>query len=116
MTLVQLTPGAGGMYCGNCFHDNTLVAAMRKLGHDVVMVPLYLPLTLDESTAVGQTPTFFGGINVFLSHKLAWYRRAPDWLRHWADAPGLLRWAAGKAAKTRPEQVGELNVSMLRGE
>jgi hypothetical protein len=39
-------PGAGGMYCGNCFRDNALVAALRRQGHDTLMVPLYLPMTL----------------------------------------------------------------------
>ncbi len=28
MRIVQLTPGAGGMYCGNCLRDNALVAAL----------------------------------------------------------------------------------------
>ncbi|MBN8246499.1 MAG: glycosyltransferase [Verrucomicrobia bacterium] len=116
MTLIQLTPGAGGMYCGNCFRDNALVAALRRLGHDTVMVPLYLPMTLDESPTVESTPTFFGGINVYLDQHLAWYRHAPGWLRRMADSPALLRWAAGKAAKTRASDVGELTVSMLLGE
>ncbi len=116
MNLIQITPGAGGMYCGNCFRDNALVAELRRQGHDTVMVPLYLPMTLDESPTVGGTPTFFGGINVFLSQKMAWYRRAPAWMRRAADAPWLLKWAAGKTAKTRPQDVGELTVSMLRGE
>ena len=48
MNIVQITPGAGGMYCGNCFRDNALVAELRKLEHQVLMVPLYLPMTLDE--------------------------------------------------------------------
>ena len=104
------------MYCGNCFRDNALVAELRRQGHDTVMVPLYLPMTLDEAPTVGTTPTFFGGINVFLSQKMAWYRRAPAWLRRAVDAPWLLKWAAGKTAKTRPQDVGELTVSMLRGE
>jgi len=116
MTLIQLTPGAGGMYCGNCFRDNALVAALRRLGYDTVMVPLYLPMTLDESPTVNGTPTFFGGINVYLDQQLAWYRKAPGWLRRLADSPALLRWAAGKAAKTRASDVGELTVSMLLGE
>ena len=42
MNIVQITPGAGAMYCGNCFRDNALVAELRKLGHNAVMVPLYL--------------------------------------------------------------------------
>lgn len=116
VNLVQITPGAGGMYCGNCFRDNALVAELRRQGHDTVLVPLYLPMTLDEAPATSDVPTFFGGINVFLSQKLAWHRRAPKWFRHWFDSPRLLRWAAGKTAKTRASDVGELTVSMLRGE
>ena len=104
------------MYCGNCFRDNALVAALRREGHDTVMVPLYLPMTLDESSTTGGTPTFFGGINVYLDQKLAWYRRAPHWLRGLADSPRLLKWASGRAAKTRAGDVGDLTVSMLLGE
>ncbi|MFM7101616.1 MAG: glycosyltransferase family 1 protein, partial [Verrucomicrobiota bacterium] len=116
MRLVQITPGAGGMYCGNCFRDNALVAALRRQGHDTLMVPLYLPMTLDEAPTSGDSPTFFGGINVYLDQKLPWHRRAPRWFRALFDSPALLKWAAGKAAKTRAEDVGELNLSMLRGE
>ncbi len=103
------------MYCGNCFRDNALVSALRRAGHDTVMVPLYLPMTLDEPTTAGSVPTFFGGINVYLDQKLAWYRHAPAWIRRWMDAAPLLRWASGKAAKTRADDVGDLTVSMLRG-
>jgi glycosyltransferase involved in cell wall biosynthesis len=104
------------MYCGNCFRDNALVAALRRQGHETLMVPLYLPMTLDESAAHTGTPTFFGGINVFLSQKVPGYSRAPAWFRALFDSPRLLKWAAGKAAKTRASDVGELNLSMLRGE
>jgi len=116
MNLVQITPGAGGMYCGNCFRDNALVAALRRDGHDTLMVPLYLPMTLDEASTVRGTPTFFGGINVFLSQKVPGHSSAPAWLRRWLDHPALLQWASGRAAKTRASDVGELNLSMLQGE
>lgn len=116
MNIVQITPGAGGMYCGNCFRDNALVAALRRQGHHALMVPLYLPMTLDEAPTRSDTPTFFGGLNVFFDQKFAWYRRAPHWFRHLFDAPALLKLAAGKAAKTRATDVGELTVSMLEGE
>ncbi len=104
------------MYCGNCFRDNALVSALRRQGHDTLMVPLYLPMTLDEMDTRGNSPTLFGGINVFLSQKLPWHRRSPAWLRRWFDAPWLLKWASGKAAGTRAEDVGDINLSMLRGE
>jgi glycosyltransferase involved in cell wall biosynthesis len=116
MNLVQITPGAGGMYCGNCFRDNALVAALRRQGHEVLMVPLYLPMTLDEESQAAGVPTFFGGINVYLQQQSAFFRRAPKWLHSLLDSPFLLKLAAGRAAKTRAADVGELSLSMLRGE
>jgi glycosyltransferase involved in cell wall biosynthesis len=104
------------MYCGGCFHDNTLVAAARQLGHAVTMVPLYLPLTLDESDQSRGTPIFFSGINVFLEEKIPLFRRAPAWLHKLFASPKLLGLAAGFAGKTRADELGELTVSMLRGE
>jgi len=104
------------MYCGGCLRDNALVAALRKLGHQVLMVPLYLPLTLDEEDQSAGTPLFFGGISVYLAQKLPLFRGAPGWLHDLFASPRLLKWAAGKAAKTRPADLGELTLSMLRGE
>ena len=66
MNIIQITPGAGNMYCGNCFRDNALVAALRKDGHEVTMVPLYLPLMLDEEIQTDGTPIFYNGVNVYL--------------------------------------------------
>ena len=104
------------MYCGRCFRDNALVAALRKQGHQTLMLPLYLPLTLDEPDQSAGTPIFFGGINVYLDQKSALFRKAPRWLHKLLSSPALLKWASGRAAKTRAEDVGELMVSMLRGE
>src|SRR3974390_2549908 len=104
------------MFCGNCLRDNALVAALRELGHQVLMVPLYLPLTLDEADQSAGTPLFFNGINVYLEQKSALFRPAPGWLRHLMDSPRLLNWVAGRATNTRTRAIGELTLSMLRGE
>jgi glycosyltransferase involved in cell wall biosynthesis len=116
MNIFQITPGAGGMYCGGCFRDNALVRAWRKHGHQTTMVPLYLPMTLDEDDQSRGAPIFFGGINVYLQQKSSIFGRVPAWLHRLLDSPGLLKWAAGSAAKTRAEDVGELTLSMLQGE
>ena len=116
MHFIQLTPGAGRMYCGNCLRDNALVWALRELGHQAMLAPLYLPLTLDESDQSRGAPIFLGGINVYLEQKFALFRAAPGWLRRRLASPRLLRWAAGRAARTRAEDLGELTLSMLRGE
>jgi glycosyltransferase involved in cell wall biosynthesis len=116
MNIVQITPGAGAMYCGNCFRDNALVATLRQRGHSVLMVPLYLPLTLDEEDQTRGTPIFFNGINVYLEQKSEWFRGAPDWIHRLFASPGLLKWASGRAAKTRAADLGEITLSMIRGE
>jgi hypothetical protein len=104
------------MYCGNCLRDNALVAALRSLGHEVLMVPLYLPLTLDEADQSAGTPVFFSGINVYLQQRAAWFRKAPGWLHHLLASPALLKWAAHRSGNTRPGTLGPLTLSMLRGE
>lgn len=116
LKIVQLTPGAGGMYCGNCLRDNALVASLRRQGHAVTMLPLYLPLKTDEADQSQGAPVFFGGINVYLEQQAALFRRLPKWLHDALSSPRLLRWIGTAAAGTRPEKVGELTVSMLRGE
>jgi glycosyltransferase involved in cell wall biosynthesis len=116
MNIIQLTPGAGKMFCGNCLRDNALVAGLRAGGHEALMVPLYLPLTLDEPDQSAATPIFFSGISVYLEQKLPFFRRAPRWLHELLASRSLLNWAAGRAAKTRASDLGELTLSMLRGE
>src|SRR5580693_4337746 len=116
LRIVQLTPGAGKMYCGACLRDNALVSALRRMGHAVVMAPMYLPLTLDEDDQSVGAPIFFSGINVYLDQQSALFRKAPDWLHKLLAAPSLLRLASGAATNTRPEELGELTISMLRGE
>lgn len=104
------------MFCGNCLRDNALVAEMRRRGHETLMIPLYLPLTLDEADQSHGTPIFFSGINVYLEQKSALFRRAPRWLHHWLASPRLLQWASRRAARTQASELGDLTVSMLRGE
>lgn len=104
------------MYCGNCFRDNALVAELRRRGHDTLMLPLYLPMTLDEADQSAGTPLFFGGINVYLEQQSALFKHAPNWFRSLLNHPKLLKLAAGRAAKTRAADLGELTLSMLQGE
>lgn len=116
MNLIQLTPGAGQMFCGNCFHDNTLVAALCELGHEAMMLPLYLPIHVDEDDQSAGNPIFFGGVNVYLEQKSAFFRHAPRLLHRLLNTRRLLEWAAGRTASTRADEVGEILLSMLRGE
>jgi glycosyltransferase involved in cell wall biosynthesis len=115
MRISYISAGAGGMYCGSCLHDNTLVAALQAQGHDALLIPTYTPLRTDEPN-VSERRVFFGGINVYLQQKFALFRHTPWLLDRFLDARGLLRWVSHFAVKTRAEDLGELTISMLKGE
>lgn len=116
MRFVQLTPGTGSFYCGTCLRDNALVVEMRRQGHDAMLVPLYLPPSLDEAAANPEAPIFYGGINVYLQQKSSLFRRTPRWLDRYLDAPGVLRLAARGSGMTSARELGELTLSTLLGE
>jgi glycosyltransferase involved in cell wall biosynthesis len=115
MKAVYITAGAAGTYCGSCMHDNTLVAALARQGHDVQLVPTYTPIRTDEED-VSRPRIFLGGINVYLQQKLWPFRHTPWFLDRLLDAPRLLRWVSRFAVKTQAEQLGALTVSVLQGE
>jgi glycosyltransferase involved in cell wall biosynthesis len=116
MKVVQLTAGTGNFYCGNCVRDSALVGALAKQGHDALMVPLYLPMVTDEADSISHTPIFYGGINVYLQQKSDLFRRTPRWIDALFDGNRLLRLAARKAGMTKARDLGEITVSMLKGE
>ncbi|HNS22168.1 MAG TPA: glycosyltransferase family 4 protein [Sedimentisphaerales bacterium] len=117
MKIIQICPGSGdNFYCENCLRDAALVKALRGLGHDVLMVPLYLPLQADKVEPVSNAPLFFGGVNVYLQQKLSLFRKTPRWIDRWFDSRGLLEWAGRKAGMTSARDLGETTISMLQGE
>lgn len=103
------------MYCGSCLHDNTLAAALLDLGEDVLLVPTYTPIRTDEQD-VSIRRVFFGGINVYLQQKFAVFRRTPWWLDQLLDHPGLLERVSQRGVSIQPAELGDMTVSMLRGE
>jgi glycosyltransferase involved in cell wall biosynthesis len=115
MRIAYIAAGAAGMYCGSCLHDNTLAAALLELGEEVLLVPTYTPLRTDEAN-VSIDRVFFGGINVYLQQKSAVFRHTPWWLDRVLDHPGLLNLATRGAGSVDPRQLGDMTVSMLRGE
>ena len=115
MRIAYITAGAAGMYCGSCMHDNTLVAALHRQGHDALLVPTYTPIRTDEDD-VSQKRVFFGGINVYLQQKFWLFRHTPWLLDRLLDVPRLLRWVSRFAMKTQAQDLADLTVSMLKGE
>lgn len=116
MRILQLTPGTGNFYCGSCLRDNALVRGLRAKGHDVLMVPLYLPLVTDEPAENDNSPIFLGGISMFLEQKVPAFRHMPEWLNRILSSSMLLRMAANLAGMTSATQLGEATVAMLQSE
>ena len=115
MRILQLTPGTGNYYCGSCLRDSALARALLGRGHDVLMVPLYLPLVVEEPAASADVPIFLNGLSVFLEQKFPGLR-LPAGLNRVLRSPALLRLAAGLAGLTSAKDLGESAVSMLQGE
>ena len=80
------------------------------------MLPVYLPLTIDEPDQSAGVPIFFGGISVYLEQKSTLFARFPRWFHQWLASPRVLKWASGKTASTRAAELGEMTLSMLQGE
>jgi glycosyltransferase involved in cell wall biosynthesis len=117
MKIVHIIPGSGGtFYCQNCMRDNELIKALREFGNDVLMVPMYLPLNVDTKGIMGDTPVFYGAINIYLKEKFSFYRLAPVWLERLFDSERLLQLVAKKSGSTRASGLEEMTISMLMGE
>src|SRR5688500_13411278 len=103
------------MYCGSCLRDNALATELKARGHDVILVPLYTPTLTDEPN-VSQNRVFFGGISVYLQQRAGFFRWAPRVLDRLLDSPWLISAASSGSISTDPRSLGELTISMLKGE
>lgn len=116
LKIVNIVPGFGGtFYCGNCLRDSGHTKSLIKLGHDAMMLPIYLPLTMEHGVEENSTPIFYGAVNVYLKQKFKWLKHMPKWLEDFFNSSSILRFAAKKAGSTRTEGLEEMTISMLMG-
>ncbi|MBC8377916.1 MAG: glycosyltransferase family 4 protein [Planctomycetes bacterium] len=116
MRIIQLTPGSGdNFYCENCLRDLTLVRAFQRAGHDITMVPMYLPINTGPQPFPSHAPIFFGGVNVYLQQKLRLFRKTPRWLDRFFDNSFLLNSVGKLAGMTSAKDLGQTTLSMLQG-
>ena len=115
MKILYLTGGAGQMYCGSCLRDNALATELISRGHDVTLLPVYTPTLTDEEN-VSHDKVFFGGVSVYLEQYVPVFRNSPKWLDRVWDSKPLLDLATRRSISTSPKMLGEMTVSMLKGE
>ncbi len=106
------------MYCGNCLRDHALALAMRRLGEEFTLVPVYTPLLtdLDQGGEVRKGSVFFNGASAFLQQHIPYLRKPRpivDKLLSSSPVDGILsRLSPG----TDASRLGPLTQSMLEGE
>jgi glycosyltransferase involved in cell wall biosynthesis len=116
MKIAQIIPGSGGsFYCGNCMRDSKYLKAFKDLGHQVIKVPLYLPI-FEDAHDLEEVPVFYGAVNLYLKQQFPLFRHLPSFVEHALDSKSVLNMAARKAGSTRAKGLEEMTISMLLGE
>jgi glycosyltransferase involved in cell wall biosynthesis len=116
MKIAHIIPGSGGsFYCGNCMRDSKYIRALKDLGHQVIKVPLYLPI-FDDAHDLDEVPVFYGAVNLYLKQQFPIFRHMPAFVEHALDSKSVLEMAARKAGSTRAKGLEEMTISMLLGE
>jgi glycosyltransferase involved in cell wall biosynthesis len=103
------------MYCGSCLRDNAMATELLARGHDVLLLPVYTPTFTDEPN-VSQDHVVLGGISAYLEQYVPFFRKTPAWLDRLWDSKTVLSLASRKSISTNPKMLGEMTVSVLKGE
>jgi glycosyltransferase involved in cell wall biosynthesis len=113
--ILYLTGGAGRMYCGSCLRDNAMATELIARGHDVMLLPVYTPTFTDEPN-VSRDHVVLGGISAYLEQYVPLFRKTPRWLDRLWDSKTVLSLASRRSISTNPKMLGEMTVSVLKGE
>ncbi len=103
------------MYCGSCLRDNAMATELMKRGHDVLLLPVYTPTLTDEPN-VSTDHVVLGGISAYLEQYVPLFRKTPRWLDRLWDSKMALNLATRRSISTNPKMLGEMTVSVLKGE
>jgi glycosyltransferase involved in cell wall biosynthesis len=114
MKILFITPGSGdSFYCGNCFRDNLQANALRKAGHDVVVMPLYLPFRYPSFQA--DTPLFFPATTFYIAEKFFRKGRIPRWISHILESKPILKIASSFSGTTSAAGLEDITLAMIHG-
>ncbi|MDR3250451.1 MAG: glycosyltransferase family 4 protein [Tannerella sp.] len=115
LKILFIVPGSGDpFYCGNCFRDNLQANALRRAGHDVMIMPLYLPLR--DKSFMADTPLFFPATSLYLSQKYFRKKAMPRWMEKILNSDLLLGLAASFSGSTSSEGLEDMTLSMIQGD
>ncbi|MDR1886852.1 MAG: glycosyltransferase family 4 protein [Prevotellaceae bacterium] len=115
LKILFIVPGSGdAFYCGNCFRDSLHAHALRRAGHDVTVMPLYLPLK--DISFSGDTPLFFPAVSLFVAQKYFVKKKMPGWMEKLLNSDFALNMAASFSGTTSSAGLEDMTLSMITGE
>ncbi len=116
MKIIQIIPGSGGsFYCGNCLRDDKFYETLKRLGHDVIKIPMYLPLFADEHD-ITDIPVFYGAVSLYLKQEYPIFKKFPRWFDKMLNSQPMLKIAAKQSGSTDAAGLEDMTISMLMGE
>ncbi len=114
MKVLFIIPGSGdSFYCGNCFRDNLQANALKKAGHDVIIMPLYLPLT--DASFQADTPLFFPATSFYTEQRFFGKKRMPGWMKKMLASDKLLAVASSFSGSTSARGTEGMTLAMITG-
>ncbi|MDR2466104.1 MAG: glycosyltransferase family 4 protein [Prevotellaceae bacterium] len=115
LKILFIVPGSGdSFYCGNCFRDSLHAGALRRAGHDVTVMPLYLPLAHESFKA--DTPLFFPAVSYYLARKLFGQNALPRAMERVLNSKFMLGLAASFSGSTSAKGLEDMTLSMITGD
>ncbi len=116
MKIAFITAGAGKMYCGACLHDALLIQGLIDAGHALDVYTMYTPALADFDLSILKTnKIYYSGINAYLSQKFSFFRKIVPGLHGFFGKPSVVNFALNFGVSVRPEELGGLTLSVLRG-
>jgi glycosyltransferase involved in cell wall biosynthesis len=113
--VLLIVPGSGDtFYCGNCFRDRLYAQALRHTGHEVVVMPLYLPVS--NKSFGTDTPLFFPATSYYIAQKFFKKRTVPQFFKKILETPSMLRMAASLSGATSAKGMEQMTLSMIKGD
>jgi len=114
MKILFIVPGSGdSFYCGNCFRDNLQANSLRKAGHEVILMPLYLPVKYPSFNA--DTPLFFPATTFYAAEKFFNKGGMPKWMSRVLGSNPVLRIASSFSGTTSAAGLEGMTLSMIHG-
>ena len=114
MKILFIVPGSGdSFYCGNCFRDNLQANALRKAGHDVIVMPLYLPFKYPSFKA--DTPLFFPATTFYAAEKFFKKGKVPRLISKILETKAMLGVASAFSGTTSAAGLEDITLSMING-